>query len=293
MNDPAAIAALREDAGVGPATFWRLLRRFGSAEAILAASPAALQDAPGIGPGRARKIVSAAENLPVIHARLASVTQRGIAHITAFDTAYPARLRRLPDAPPLLYARGDIAFGDRPSVAVVGAHEASARGIQAAAQWAHALARRGFVIVSGLAAGIDAAGHRGALEAGGLTVAAVGSGLDRIGPAENRPLAGQISRSGALLSEYPPQTPTSTGRLLARNRIVVGLSDLVLVVEARINAAGTMDAASRALKYRIPLCIVRDPGAFPGNERLLSLGARPVPPAPAPDILLAFTRHQG
>ncbi len=292
MNSPACVVALREEAGLGPRTLWRLLSRFGSAENILATASSVLQKVPGIGPDRAQRIVSAAERLPAVHARLASVARRGIALVTAFDAAYPARLRRLPDAPPLLYARGDLPPEDRPCIAVVGAHQASAEGLESAARWAGSLARRGVVIVSGLAAGIDAAGHRAAIEAGGLTVAVVGSGLDRIGPAENLPLARQIPRSGALLSEVPPQTPASVGRLLARNRIVVGMSDLVLIVEARINAGGTMDAAGRALKARIPLCAVRDP-AFPANERLLARGAQPVPPDPDPDALISLITPPG
>ena len=142
--------------------------------------------------------------------------------------------------------------------------------------------------MSGLAAGIDAAGHRGALQAGGLTVAVVGAGLDRITPPQNLPLASQIARAGAILSEYPPAAPVSVGRLLARNRIVVGLSDLVLVVEARLNTGGTMDAATRGLDAGIPVCVVRDPEAFPANERLLALGAHPVSPTPDPDALTPF-----
>lgn len=239
MNSPACVAALREDAGLGPRTLWRLLDRFGSAEAVLAASFDDLRETPGIGPDRAQRVVLAAERLPAVHARLASVSRRGIALVTAFDAAYPARLRRLPDGPLFLYARGDLPPEDRPCIAVVGAHQASAAGIASATRWAGSLARRGVVIVSGLAAGIDAAGHQGALEAGGLTLA------------------------------------------------VVGLSDLVLIVEARINAAGTMDAAHRALKACIPVCAVRTP-LFPANERLISQGAQPVPVDPDPDALLAL-----
>ncbi|OGG55350.1 MAG: hypothetical protein A3F84_21730 [Candidatus Handelsmanbacteria bacterium RIFCSPLOWO2_12_FULL_64_10] len=285
MNDPACVLALREDAGLGPLTFYRLLRRFGTAEAVLSASAGDLQEVSGVSPDRARKIVESSDAIPAVRARISSIARSGIALITAFDPAYPARLRRLPDAPPVLYVRGDLVLGDRPCVAVVGAHRASQAGIAAAAAWGQALARRGGVVVSGLAAGIDAAGHRGALQAGGLTVAVVGSGLDRIGPRENLPLAARIAGAGALLSEYPPSTPASVGRLLARNRIVVGLSDLVLVVEARINASGAMDAAARSRRAGIPVCALRDAGAFPANERLLSLGAHPVPPAPDPDAL--------
>ncbi|MSS72787.1 MAG: DNA-processing protein DprA [Candidatus Latescibacteria bacterium] len=288
MNDPACVLALRQDAGIGPVTFWRLLRRFGSVETVLAASLADLQEVSGVSLNRARRISESANAIPAVRARIALFAQKGIRLITAFDPAYPARLRRLPDAPPLLYAQGDLVLGDRPCVAVVGAHQASEAGIIAATAWAEALARRGIAVISGLAAGIDAAGHRGALKAGGLTVAVVGAGLDRITPRQNLPLARQIAGTGALLSEYPPATPTSVSRLLARNRIVVGLSDLVLVVEARLNAGGAMDAARRGMNAGIPVCAIRDPDAFPANERLLSLGAHPVSHLPAPDALLPF-----
>jgi len=333
MNAPACVVALREEAGLGPLTFWRLLRRFGSAENVLSASLADLRKTPGVSPGRARKIAEASEALPAVRSRLASLAPKGVVLINAFDPAYPARLRRLPDAPPLLYARSDFAlttenterteksekivgsiersrltphnphtlfssafsafsavnevFTNRPCVAVVGAHEASEAGVAVATAWGQALARRGIVVVSGLADGVDAAAHRGALEAGGLTVAVVGSGLDRITPQKNLPLARQIVRCGAILSEYPPAAPVSVGRLLARNRIVVGLSDLVLVVEARLNAGGTMDAAARGFRAGRPVCVVRDP-AFPANERLLSLGAHPVSPRPDPDAFTAL-----
>lgn len=288
MNDPACVLALREDAGIGPVTFWRLLRRFGSAEAVLSASLADLQEVSGVSLNRARKVAEFSNATSAVRTRIAALARKDIVLVTAFDPAYPARLRRLPDAPPVLYARGDLVFGDRPCVAVVGAHRASEAGIAAATAWGQALARRGIVVVSGLAAGVDAAGHRGALKAGGLTVAVVGAGLDRITPRQNLPLARQIAGTGALLSEYPPSTPTSVSRLLARNRIVVGLSDLVLIVEARLNAGGTMDAAARGLRIGLPVCVVRDPVAFPANERLLSLGAHPVPLTPAPDALAPF-----
>jgi DNA processing protein len=282
------VAALREEAGVGPVTFWRLLGRFGSAESALAASEADLRAVARVGADGARRIAEAARLLPAVRRRLADLRSSGISPVTAFDPGYPSRLRRLPDAPPLLYALGLPLTWDAPCVAMVGAHRASSSGIRVARDWALALAARGAVVVSGLAAGIDAAAHLGSLDAGGPTAAVVGSGLDRIGPLDNLPLSRRIVGAGTILAEYPRGTPTSVGRLLARNRIVVGMSDAVLVVEARLNASGTMDAARRALKAGIPLFAVRDPEAFPGNEALLGHGARSVPPVPDPDALLSF-----
>ena len=147
--------------------------------------------------------------------------------------AYPGLLADLPEPPPLLYVEGDPAALDTgPSLAIVGSRKASRSGQATARAFARDLAGWGFTVVSGLARGIDAAAHRGALEGGGVTVAVQGRGPDRVYPAENGPLAAEIVERGALVSEFPVGTPPRPNHFPQRNRLISGLSLGVLVVEA-------------------------------------------------------------
>ena len=134
--------------------------------------------------------------------------------------------------PPALFVEGDPAHLARPQVAIVGSRAATAAGREIAFDFAARLAAHGFAITSGLAAGIDAAAHRGALAAGGVTIAVCGTGLDRVYPAEHRELADRIAASGALVSEFPTATPPAAHNFPRRNRLMSGLSRGVLVIEA-------------------------------------------------------------
>ncbi len=142
-------------------------------------------------------------------------------------------------------------------MAVVGTHHATAEGVREAVEMGSALARREAVVVSGLARGIDSAAHLGAITEGGKTYAVFGAGLNNIYPSENVTLAEQISQSGALITEYNLNVPVKVGRLMARNRIVVGLSQAVIIVEMSEDSPGTMDVVNLSVKQGKPLFVVR------------------------------------
>jgi DNA processing protein len=172
---------------------------------------------------------------------------------------YPAPLREIYDPPLVLYVRGDLAgSAARPAVAVVGARRASARGLELTRALARDLAAAGVVIVSGLARGIDTAAHRGALEGGGRTLAVQGRGLDAVYPPDNTPLARKIEESGALISEFAIGTTPVPENFPKRNRIIAGLSDAVVVVEAEARSGSLITA-------RIALDEGRDVLAVPGH----------------------------
>jgi DNA processing protein len=174
------------------------------------------------------------------------------------DPAYPVALTTIADPPPVLWVRGRVEVLSAPSVAIVGSRAASPYGLSVAAQLAGDLAARGLVIVSGLARGIDSAAHRGALAAAGVTVAVLGSGVDVIYPREHAPLAGDIEKEGAVISELVPGTPPLPMFFPRRNRIISGLSRAVVVIEAS-DKSGSLITARCALEQG------RDVLAVPGN----------------------------
>ena len=158
------------------------------------------------------------------------------------DPDYPALLRTAPAPPLALFVAGDPALLWHPAVAVVGSRSPTAGGRDNAAAFARALAGSGLAVVSGLARGVDAVAHEATLKAGGLTVAVLGSGIDRVYPAANRALAGRIAASGVVVSEYPPGTPARAGQFPSRNRIVAGLALGTLVIEAAMRSGALITA---------------------------------------------------
>jgi DNA processing protein len=182
---------------------------------------------------------------------------RGIHAVAWNDTRFPAALLATPDCPPALWYRGNLSVFDAPAVAIVGSRAASPVALQAAAQIAEELAARGVTVVSGLARGVDSAAHRGALRQG-RTAAVLGSGLNRIYPAEHAPLVDEIARDGIVLSEYPPDAAPLPFRFPLRNRIISGLSRAVVVIEAS-DKSGSLITAACALEQG------REVMAVPGN----------------------------
>ena len=190
---------------------------------------------------------------------VARATRAGIALVTWGDTSYPAALSAIVDPPPVLWVRGNINALSGPAVAIVGSRAGSPYSLTVAERIAADLAARGVVIVSGLARGVDAAAHRGALAAPGATVGVLGSGTDIIYPAEHRPLAREIEgAAGAIVSELAPGTPPQPQFFPLRNRIISGLSRAVLIVEAG-EKSGSLITARCALDQG------RDVLAVPGN----------------------------
>jgi len=272
MDDREIIFNLKEAGRVGPRTMLALLDHFGSAEELWEADGKELLEIPRIGEKTVERIMKGREQLEQTQHQLAGWEEQDIQVITLIDPDYPQRLRKLGDSPSLLYVRGNLDFCDRPLIAVVGTHEADAEGILNAENWGAKIANRGGIVVSGLARGIDAAAHVGTLQTEGTTFAVLGSGFANIYPPEHSALAGQIAENGAVLSEYSPPTRVSVRRLMARNRIVVGLADAVLVVQVHESSVGTMDAAICAEEQGKPLFVV--PRAkIPQVGQLKSCGA--------------------
>lgn len=162
--------------------------------------------------------------------------------LTLGDPYYPQRLLETDQPPPVLYAKGNLQVLKRPGLAIVGSRHATPQGESTAENFAESLCRAGFAVVSGLALGIDGAAHRGALKADGATIAVVGTGLDIVYPARHKSLAHQVAQYGLLLSEYPLGTPSLTHNFPRRNRIISGLSEGCLVVEANIDSGSLITA---------------------------------------------------
>lgn len=197
--------------------------------------------------------------------------------LTRGDPAYPSLLEEIDDPPPVLYVRGDLVDADDPAVAIVGSRRASPYGLAMARILARDLAEGGVTVISGLARGIDAAAHGGALAAtGGRALAVLGSGPDVIYPPEHRRLAAAVARRGALLSEFPPGTPPLPRHFPWRNRIISGLARGVVVVEAAIGS-GSLITARLALDQGREVYAVPGPVTAPGSHGthdLLRQGAR-------------------
>lgn len=267
------VLALREKAKVGPKTFQQLLLKFGSPENVYKASVEELSTLPRITPEKAEEILESEESLAEIEEHLLLLEQRSIGVSTILDDDYPPILKQISDPPPLLYFQGEFPIPAQTFVAVVGTHRGyTTSGIELAVQIGKNLAQRNAVVVSGLAEGVDAAAHLGVLSEGGKTYAVLGTGLDKIYPAENATLANRISESGALISEYGMGVPVKAGQLLARNRIVVGLSQAIIVAEMDEESPGTMDAANLAVKQGKPLFVMRKEGSRKVDE-LVAEGA--------------------
>jgi DNA processing protein len=207
---------------------------------------------------------------------LTQAVSLGVSVITHSDAAYPANLLPFADAPPLLFVRGALLPDDTFSIAIVGSRRALLYGRNQAAQFARAFAERRLVVVSGGAAGVDTAAHRGALDAGGRTLAVLGCGVDISYPAENRSLFAQIvERGGAVLSEFPLGTTPEPWRFPARNRIIAGMTRATVVIESPSDS-GALITARQALDYGREVWAVPGPvdsGRSRGCHQLIQDGA--------------------
>lgn len=243
--------------GLGAVRLASLLERFGSPSALCRADGPALR-ACGLPEETLAAIRKPDRRLRALDlAWLDDVNH----HLLVFgDAEYPALLRHIAAAPPLLFAAGDPSLLDRPLVAVVGSRRPSHSGLAIAAELAGGLCAAGFGISSGLALGIDAASHAAALDAGGRAVAVLGCGIDRRYPARNRELQARIEAAGVVVSEFPPGTPPVAANFPRRNRIISGLSLGVLVVEAA-RRSGSLITARLAAEQG------RDVFAVPGSVR--------------------------
>jgi DNA processing protein len=211
--------------------------------------------------------------------------QAGNHILTLADAGYPQQLLEIPDPPTLLYVRGNPVLLQQRGLGIVGSRNATPQGAKIAENFAYTLAEHGLCIVSGLALGIDAAAHRGALSAKGATVAIIGTGADRLYPARNKELAIAIAEHGAIVSEFPLGTQAIAGNFPRRNRIISGLSCGVLVVEAATESGSLITARTAAEQGREVFAIpgsIHSPVAR-GCHQLIKQGAKLV--ETAQDIL--------
>ena len=257
---------------LGRRTLERLLAHFGTLDDALRADEAALRAVPRVGPKTAAAIRA------VDPGAIASAVSRwqaaGIMPLLPDDEAFPPRLRALDDGPAVLFWRGSARPAPAPAAAIVGTRHPSPAARELALALAETLAQAGWGIVSGLALGIDTAAHHGALHADGVTVAVMGSGLSTIYPPSNAALAEQILTRGALLSEVHPDAAPNGPALVARNRLISSLSDVVIVVEAG-TSSGSLHAARFAQTYKRALFAAESAAA--GNRQLLAQCARLLP----------------
>jgi DNA processing protein len=246
---------LRHTTGVGPRTFHALLDAFGSVDIALDANASQLSQL-----GIKSSVITALTNRerPDIQADLDWLTQTNNHIITLQDERYPAQLKTLSDAPPLLYVRGDTDYLNRPQLAIVGTRNPTASGRNTAKEFAHHLADAGITITSGLASGIDGASHEGALLGLAGTVAVVAHGLDIVYPARHQQLAQSISEHGAVISEMPIGAQPTRGSFPRRNRLISALALGTLVVEAA-QKSGSLITARCALEQN------REVFAIPGS----------------------------
>lgn len=265
---------LKAVAGIGNITFRRLLERFETPQAALSAVPADLAAVRGVTPAVIDAVHSGQwKCFAEEECGRLQVSQVRLVMFTADD--YPKSLFEIPDPPPFLYVRGELRSSE-PAIAIVGSRRATSYGLLTTGRLAEALANHGVTVVSGMARGVDTAAHKGCLQAGGRTVGVLGCGIDKVYPPENRKLFDEMAEKGCLVSEFPLGTLPLAENFPRRNRIISGLSQGVLVVEAA-EKSGSLITAQYALEHG------RDVYAVPGNitfatsrgtNRLIKQGAK-------------------
>lgn len=288
MTDTEAYIALNMVSRVGPVRLGRLLKRFQTPQAILSASVNDLVSVESIGAESARSIANW-ETQVDLENELRKIEEFGAHVLTWNSPEYPAALKDIYDPPIVLYVWGELKPTDRHAVGVVGTRKPSHYASEAAKKLSYQLSHAGLTVFSGLARGIDTAAHQGALAAQGRTVAVIGSGLMKLYPSENEPLARRIaSGNGAVISEFSMETKADRQSFPMRNRIVSGCSFGLLVVEAGMNS-GALITATQAGEhgksiYAVPGRIDQ-PGCL-GSNRLIQQGAKLV--ISAQDVLDDF-----
>lgn len=266
--------ALHRVEKVGGIGFIRLLEAFGSPERVFSAPPEALKAFSGVGAKAAGQIKDFRQ-WDQVEAELEKAHSLGVTILPCTDPSYPVRLLEIYDFPPLLYVKGELK-ADETCMAVVGSRAAGIYGRYTAERLSRELALRGVTVVSGLARGIDTAAHRGALAGKGRTIAVLGCGLDVTYPPENGALLQEITRRGAVITEYPFGTPPNASHFPARNRIISGLALGVTVVEAT-EKSGSLITARLALEqgrdvFAVPGSV--DAAGSKGTNRLIKEGAK-------------------
>jgi DNA processing protein len=270
-----AFIALNMVPHLGPVRLRRLLDFFGSPERILAAGRNELQGIEGLNQTLIESLISW-ESVIDLTQELMWIREFGATATTLEDDNYPALLREIHDPPTVLYVWGQLNPRDQHAIGVVGSRRTSHYGLECAKKISYQIAYAGLTVVSGLAAGIDTAAHKGALAAKGRTVAVLGAGLRHLYPPENQALAEKIAESGAVVTEFPMNTTPDRQTFPMRNRIISGWGSGLLVVEAGLNSGALISAAQAADQgrnlYAIPGPIDRPTSR--GSNRLIQQGAK-------------------
>lgn len=272
--DVRDLLALSLVAGVGPRLTAALLERFGSASAVLRARAAELSSVPYVTPRLAENIARAAANGDV-EKELQCMDRHGVRLIAQGTSEYPPLLTNIFDPPYILYIRGTLTASDTNAVALVGSRGCTEHGRRVAARLSAGLARAGVTVVSGLARGIDGAAHRAALEAGGRTLAVLAGGLSCIYPPEHADLAREVEASGALLAETRMEQRSLPGLFPVRNRIISGVSKVVVLIEAAQKSGALITARHAAEQGRTVMAVpgsVDEPSSG-GTHELIRSGA--------------------
>ena len=266
--------ALKDVPGIGNLLYKRLIERFGSPESVKEASPEALLQVEGMTP----RLVEALKTYRVsdrIKRELDRISAKRVVVVTFTDPDYPPLLRESPDPPPYLYVSGHLGNTTK-SISVVGSRNATTYGISMTERLCQSLVELGLTIVSGMARGIDTAAHLGALIGNGITIAVMGSGLDRIYPSENRKLFQRISEKGAVITEFPLQTEPEAHHFPVRNRIISGISLGTVIVEATKNSGSLITARLAAEQNREVFAVPGSVHSFKsiGAHNLIKQGAK-------------------
>lgn len=269
--------------GVGTVHFIRLLARFHTPASVLKAGECALREV--VGPNLAERIAHYGDAVD-LDAQERALDQYEASLVTLNDPLYPARLGEIYDPPLVLFVRGELREEDERSVAVVGTRSATPYGIRMAEKLGRELAARGVTVVSGMATGIDAAAHRGAIEAGGRTIAILGNGVDVAYPAQNADLMQAIIHSGCVISQFPMGVKPSRGHFPYRNRIISGMTLGTVVVQAPLDSGALITARQAAEQGREVFAVPGEVGvrASQGPHALIREGAKLV--ETVEDILL-------
>jgi DNA processing protein len=274
MNDKQFWVGFNLIKGIGAVRLQALIEHFGDLEAAWTASPVDWRAA-GLGQKLIERLLEARGkvDLEMLWGRIEA---QGVHVLTWQDEAYPARLKEIDQPPPVLYVRGDYLADDEFAVAIVGTRRVTPYGRQITEEIASFLAANGITIISGLARGVDAVAHQAALQAGGRTIAVLGSGVNRIYPPEHRSIAEQMEQRGAIVSDYAMGTPPDASNFPPRNRIISGLSLAVVVVEAGETSGALLTAEFAAEQGREVFAV---PGSIlapqsKGTNKLIQNGAQ-------------------
>jgi DNA processing protein len=274
-TDLARWVALSRVQGLGCVSFKKLAGHFGDPTEALSASTAALAEIQGLD----QSVIDGLRNFSAwdeAEKEIIRAEKAAVKIVPFTDSSYPARLRMIPDPPSLLYLKGEIRRDDEKAVAVVGSRSTSDYGRRVARDLCRGLASLGFTVVSGMARGIDGTAHETSLNAGGRTIAVLGSGVDRVYPAEHDKLYRRISENGAVISEFPMGTRPLAFNFPARNRLISGLSLGVVVVEATEKSGSLITAALALEQGREVFAVPGEVGASRsrGAHRLIRQGAK-------------------